>query len=152
MFFGTSPRISSSGKIWLITGNGSGSTNTFIRRFTTTNENTSSDVTYADSATLGATFTILRTGLYNVLYTDYNIATSLGFGLTKNSTSPTLAITNAANDAFRIVYSQGIANNTRLMSFCFRAVATDVIRPHCDLVPTGTAAFGTTFIIQRIGF
>jgi hypothetical protein len=42
----------------LNTANGYGSTNTAIRRFTNVVTNQGTDITYADSATLGTTFTI----------------------------------------------------------------------------------------------
>lgn len=51
-------------------GNGYGSTNTKIRRFTTVGENLGSSITYADSATDGASFTINQTGVYAMYYQD----------------------------------------------------------------------------------
>ncbi len=54
----------------LNTANGYGSTSTRYRRFTNVVTNQGSDITYADSATLGATFTIVTAGVYAVSYSD----------------------------------------------------------------------------------
>lgn len=50
--------------------NGYGSTNTGVRRFLTTVTNVGTDITYTDSATNGASFTINTAGVYSISYTD----------------------------------------------------------------------------------
>lgn len=50
--------------------NGFGSTNTAVRRWSTVVVNQGSDITYADSATLGGSFTINTAGVYSISYTD----------------------------------------------------------------------------------
>jgi hypothetical protein len=72
-------------EVRLNTVNGFGSTNTMIRRFTNTTINTGTDITYADSATLGATFTINTAGVYAISYSD-SFAASADMGLSLNST------------------------------------------------------------------
>lgn len=51
-------------------GNGHGSTYTSCRRFTTTDSASGSDITYLDSATDGATFTINTSGIYSLGWHD----------------------------------------------------------------------------------
>jgi hypothetical protein len=72
----------------LYTANGYGSTNTRIRRFTTVATNIGSSITYTDSATLGASFTINNSGVYSINYSDqFNTADALA--ITLNDTAPT---------------------------------------------------------------
>lgn len=72
----------------LNTANGYGSTNTKIRRFTNTVTNTGSDITYADSATLGASFTINTNGVYAISYSD-TFASAQHIGISLNTSAPT---------------------------------------------------------------
>src|SRR5574343_66244 len=72
----------------LNTANGYGSTNTKIRRFTNVVTNQGSDITYTDSATLGASFTINTAGVYAVSYGDQFSGTA-SMGLSLNTTAPT---------------------------------------------------------------
>lgn len=132
----------------LYTANGYGSTNTVIRRFTTTLESAGSDITYADSATLGATFTIVNSGVYSISYNDsFNAASN--FGLSLNSAQLTTAILSltAAN---RIANTTTAANNqSALVSLTRYFAAGDVIRAHAE----GTAVGGTNvtqFTIARV--
>lgn len=81
--------------VWLNGGNGWGSTNTAIRRFSTVVTNQGSDITYADSATLGASFTINTTGVYAISYSD-NFTVSNWVGVSLNTTQPTAYATNLA--------------------------------------------------------
>lgn len=82
------------------TGNGFGSTNTFIRRFSNTRKNIGSSITYADSATLGGSFTINQTGIYSVMYMDYNTTTNVALAVTVNPSS----FTGGGNG---LTYAQG---------------------------------------------
>lgn len=72
----------------LNTANGYGSTNTRIRRFTNVVSNVGSDITYADSATLGGSFTINADGIYAVSYTDL-FTTPESAVITLNDSNPT---------------------------------------------------------------
>ncbi len=71
----------------LFGGNGFGSTNTQVRRFTNLTDNLGSDVTYNDSPTLGASFTINSSGLYDISYTEHQGGGNADFTIQKNSTS-----------------------------------------------------------------
>ena len=131
----------------LNTQNGYGSTNTKIRRFTNIVDNVGTDITYADSATLGGTFTINANGVYSVSYGDA-FSASANMGISINSTQLTtsidsVAVTNVLSIATILSVSYGV-----VCSATFYAAAASVIRAHTD----GTA--GTTtkanFTIARV--
>jgi len=85
------PVLPAQSMVRLNTANGYGSTNTAIRRFTTVVTNQGTDITYADSATLGATFTINTSGVYAISRSDqFNAAA--GVGLSLNSSQLTTGI------------------------------------------------------------
>ena len=131
-------------------GNGHGSTNTKIRRFTTTVQNVGSDITYADSATLGATFTINRAGVYTISYFDRSSAAAAIAGISKNSTQLTTSI-DSITDADRLVSFN--PQTTSAMSSCSVTVilaANDVIRAHTVGTLNSAAADSTAFIITQV--
>lgn len=133
------------------TGNGHGSTNTKIRRFTTAMTNTGTAITYADSATLGATFTINEAGLYEVFYVE-PLGGALSVGISLNSSALTTSILTIPV-ATRVAYSGHNDSVTFYlpMTRTLRLSASDVIRVHTD----GTAANTddlTLFSIRKVGF
>jgi hypothetical protein len=83
-------------------GNGHGSTNTKIRRFANIRKNTGSDITYADSAANGGSFTINTDGVYAMAYTDIRGGSTDAVAITVNDSAMT---TNA--DA-PLTYAQGL--------------------------------------------
>ena len=132
------------------TANGVGSTNTAIRRFTTTVASAGSDITYADSATLGASFTINTDGVYAINYTDQSGTSQYGFGISLNSAQLTTSIvTITAAGRLAIAYTANNAAPT-IASVVIPLSAGDVIRPHNDLVATNGTAALSQFIITRI--
>lgn len=133
----------------LNTANGYGSTNTAIRRFTTVVTNQGTDITYADSATNGATFTINKTGMYAISYNDqFNSASQVGISLNSNQlTTGISAITTSA------ILSISTTSGANLSNYCGTAVylvAGDVIRAHTAAVPTGTSTTQCQFTITRV--
>src|SRR5580693_1830024 len=72
-------------EVSLDTGNGIGSSYTTIRRFANVDINTGSDITYTDSASAGASFTINTNGIYSISYTDWRTDTGDGAGITVNA-------------------------------------------------------------------
>lgn len=86
-------QMSAENTVFVEGGNGYGSTNTAIRRFDTIVEQVGSAVTYTDSATDGASFTINEDGLYAVSYSDYTTnSISCIIGISLNSNQLTTAI------------------------------------------------------------
>lgn len=113
----------------LHTGNGYGSTNTVIRRFTTTLVNQGSDITYADSATLGATFTINASGVYAISFSDSNNVGPSVVGISLNSTQLTTAFSSiTAGD--RLAGSYQLSDSPTCSSWAGFLRVGDVVRPH----------------------
>lgn len=135
------------------TGNGHGSTNTQIRRFVTTMTNTGTSITYADSETLGATFTINDTGIYSITYMDGNDAGTAGFGLSVNSTELTTHVSGiAVANRLGYVGNSGTDYSRKMISITKRFVATDIIRPHSGTTKPGATEAATQIItITKIG-
>ena len=129
--------------IRLDTANGFGSTNTVIRRFTNLRDNFGDAITYVDSVTDGASFTINEDGLYHAAYVDNFSAGGQVLGISKNSTQLT---TNVV-----VINDEDILTNTRnpagfQSAHCggtWQLQQGDVIRPH-----TGGAATGSSDLVQ----
>lgn len=130
------------------TSNGYGSTNTKIRRYTTTVTSSGSDITYADSATLGGTFTINTTGMYGISCTEsFNGGQYLGISL--NSTQLTTSIQNITA-ADRLAASLTVGSNVPgSVATTIYLTAGDVIRAHSDGSGVGVADY-VSFTIARI--
>jgi hypothetical protein len=142
--------IRSASMVRLNTANGYGSTNTKIRRFTNVVTNQGSDVTYADSATLGATFTINANGVYAISYNDqFNAAGSWGISL--NSSQLTTGISGvSASDILAVV--EGLTANYPLsVSVTAYLLAGSVIRAHSDGMASGGNTNMCQFTITRGG-
>lgn len=136
--------------VTLNAGNGHGSTNTKIRRYTTTEVNTGTAITYADSATNGASFTINEPGLYEIYCTEVGDAGGWMMGISLNSAQLTTNInTITATDRKGFMYlitAAAVTSLTRVL----RLAAGDVIRPHTNGSPTSTAASEGVFSIRKL--
>lgn len=130
------------------TSNGYGSTNTKIKRFTTVVLNQGTDITYSDSATLGALFTINVAGVYAVNYTDSGTSATQ-FGVSLNGTALTTNIES-------IAASERIAQSTAALANGYGSASTTIYLPSGSLVRphTGGVAIGATdntmFTITRV--
>lgn len=115
--------------VWVHSGNGYGSTNTKIRRFTTTKKNVGTAITYADSATDGATFTINEGGLYEIQCCDRYTTTANDcfFGFSLNSAALT---TNIQGDSARVTMVYVKDNVYAPLTRTVQLAAGDVIRMH----------------------
>ena len=134
----------------LNTANGYGSTNTKIRRFTNIVNNVGTDITYADSATLGATFTINTAGVYSVSYNDQFTAVSY-LGLSINSTQLTTSIQDSSTVANILCMGTTIgANYSAVVSASFYAAANDVVRAHTDGTAAGIGTIRVQLTIARV--
>lgn len=112
----------------LNTGNGQGSTNTAIHRFTTAVTNQGSDITYADSATLGGSFTVNTSGIYAISFSGAGTALtyqSITLNCTQLSTSP-VSLTNVS-EVLSIGYSAA-ANSSVSNNWTGYLPATSVVR------------------------
>lgn len=135
----------------LNTANGYGSTNTMIRRFSNTVSTIGSDVTYADSATLGASFTVNSDGIYYISYTD-QFSSPSDFGLSKNTTQPTTSIVSLSNISERLAMVQN-STSGYTQEVCWSGFLNkgDVVRPHGDGTTTGSQPGRASFTIAKTG-
>lgn len=130
------------------TDNGFGSTNTAIRRFTNVVTNIGADITYADSATLGATFTINATGNYGISYSSGYGTAGTVYGVSLNSsqlTTPFGSITIA--DVLATATTAGV-NYSGTAATTVYLTAGDVVRAHA--VASATAGAQAQFTITRV--
>lgn len=133
----------------LNTANGYGSTNNKIRRYSTVVVNQGSDITYADSATLGASFTINTSGVYSVSSGDcFNVASTTGISL--NTTTPTTVIYACSPSEILSTMSTGGVNYSGNVGWTGYLSAGSVVRPHTDGMATGTSVNTVQFTIQRV--
>lgn len=146
---GLVPASGSLGYIRLGTQNGQGSTNNCIRRFSTVITNTSTDVTYADSATLGASFTINRSGLYSISYTD-SASAAANFGVSLNSSQLTTNIAGITQADRLFLFSPTGNDLFQTGSITIFLNSGDVIRAHNDNSSPSSTTARTQFTIQRI--
>lgn len=130
----------------LNTANGYGSTNTSIKRYSTVVTNVGSNITYADSATLGASFTIVNAGVYSISMSQ-NSAGTFEVGVSLNSSQLTTAV-SGITAADRLGYSNG-TNGANSFATTVYLAAGAVIRPHCNGAATATAA-AEQFTITRV--
>lgn len=135
-------------EVSLSAGNGFGSTNNKIRRFTTTLLNVGTAITYADSATLGASFTINEAGIYAITYSDSRSSGASDHGVSLNSSQLTTGIntiTNADIVAIAESATAGVASAVRTL----RLAVNDIIRPHSnDGAQDNTGVFSRFSIIK----
>lgn len=129
------------------TGNGHGSTNTKIRRFTNF-VTTGTAITGVDSATLGSTFTINRAGVYSISYTDEISASSSDVGLSLNSANLATSITSLTA-AERLIQTSLATGNRTNCGVTIRCNVGDVIRAHTDGAPNDTTA-RCQFVITQV--
>lgn len=144
------PWLRSLGKdeIFLTGGNGHGSTNTKIRRFTTTVSSISASITLTQSSTNGDSFTINDFGFYIVSYVDRVSAGSNYLGLSKNSTELTTNIQSITNaDRLLNVVTAGVET---LCSVGVWLAPGDVIRAHTDGGVDGSSNLQVSFRIARV--
>lgn len=136
--------------IRLDTANGYGSTNTMIRRFTNIINNVGTDITYADSATLGATLTINTSGLYSISFSD-QFSGAQPLGISKSSAALTTSISSIAVAERLAIQSTSAANVAASASWEGYLVAGDVIRPHNSGQASGTTPALSSFTIAKRG-
>ncbi len=134
-------------------GNGHGSGSTSIRRFTTSVVAIGNAITYADSSTLGGTFTINQDGVYSISFSDRRTNNGdADFGISLNSnqlTTSIISITNTTRIAATYLPGATNASSGGLVTACLKLSAADVIRAHTDGTTNDTTA-RVAFSISRI--
>ena len=112
-------------------GNGYGSTNTKIRRFSSVLSNIGADINYQDSATDGSSFEILETGYYSIGYSDERSGSTTKVGITLNSTQLTSSI-DTINAVDILDFTQGSTSNNQSAQWSGVLNKGDIIRAHSD--------------------
>jgi len=135
-------------EVYVYAGNGHGSTNNKIRRFTSSST-TGSAISYTDSSANGGSFTIEENGMYSISYRDNKTtAGAFSFGLSLNSSQLTTSI-ESITDADRLQASQGDQIATSC-SVTKRLSIGDVIRAHTDGAADATGSNATIVRITKI--
>lgn len=130
-------------EVWITDSNNDatayGTTNTFVRRFLTTTKNTGSDITYADSATLGGSWTINTTGTYSIYYSEIFVGDAY-MTLVVNGSEGSTAVQSITNTTdVRMFTSSGGNGDVHSGSVSLHLTAGDVIWAQTS----GNAIFGT---------
>lgn len=141
--------INTPSSIRVSTDSGFGSTNTAIRTFSVTESSIGNAITYATSATAGASFTINQNGVYAISHTN-NFAGLVQMGISLNSTQLTTSILNINQaDCIASTTTAG-ANAPACAAVTLFLKIGDVIRPHCGVSLTSGTSSGETFVITKV--
>lgn len=120
-------------EIYLDTGNGHGSTNTRIRRYTNTRRDTTSPyMTYAESASAGASVTVNVAGTYWAKIGDRQGGATSNIGISVNSGTLTTAVQSVTYANGLRSYTATVSNNAGQTGTMLNLAVGDVIRPHTD--------------------
>ena len=142
--------VAGTSEVHLRVSNDFGSTNTKIARWTTVQLNTGSDITYADSAANGATFTVNTAGTYFIGYT-MNFGAASTFGLSLNSSELTTDLHSiTVADAIMLAVAPA-ANFLGYVAITKRFAATDIIRCHSQGTSIGSNKANERFLMKRVG-
>ena len=135
--------------IWVNTANGYGSTNTAINRYSTVVVSQGTDITYTDSATLGASFTINTSGVYSIKIDSQPVNAGSVFGISLNSNQLTTNLSTIAI-ANRLATSQSYAASAISCAGATVYLASgSIIRSHGDGTAIGTSGI-SALIITRV--
>jgi hypothetical protein len=139
-------------EVYVTTGNGYGSTNTKIERFSVTQRNVGTAITYADSASLGASFTINSAGIYAVEYSCTVTGGSQYGGISVNSNQLTTGVASiSASNRVAAAANNNAVDNRAFVATTLVLAANDVVRPHVDSSGGSYAFILTWFKIRKIG-
>lgn len=129
---------------------GYGSTNTYVLRFTNTIKNIGSAITYADSATLGGSFTINETGVYSISFSMGDTANSFTVGISLNASSGATQITSLATNQI-LATAGAIGGYVGLASVTANLNAGDIIRAQTNYQGNGTVnSSAVRFVITKV--
>ena len=131
-------------------GNGYGSTNTAIRRLTSTLGDTAGEfMADVHSATLGTSFTCLQRGLYALQTRDRDSGSSFLVGISINSNQLTTAISGIASGDI-LAMAQFSAATIGQASVDVYLNPGDVIRPHTGIAINNSTDTGFVSLSARL--
>ena len=149
-FIRLSDLVKFNSKVWLYLGNGHGTTNTYIRRFTSVEQYDGLDIIYTDSSSLGMTLEIEEDGTYAINYYDAPATPTVYFALTKNDSQISTVIQSTSNPSERLSMFGSNDNLTDYAGWIGKLKKKDIIRAHTDGQVINTA-FRNIFSMERIG-
>jgi hypothetical protein len=118
---------------------GYGSTNTAIMQFSSSLATVGTAISYANSASLGASFTINQDGVYTVIASaDFSSACEFGISLNSSQLTTQIGAITAA-DRLTIVHAD-TANRRMIAAWTGRCSVGDVLRIHSDATSAGSNA------------
>lgn len=132
--------------------NGFGSVCNKIRRYSTTDINTGSDITYTDSAASGAIFYINTSGIYAISHTD-NFNVPENFGITYGNTSAAscaTALTAVAASSVLAAATSPAANQSGSPAWVGYIASGTTISAQSNGDPAGSATNLQLFTITRV--
>ncbi len=131
-------------------GNGKGATNTGVRRWSNIRKNIGSAITYADSSTLGGTFTINEPGLYTIHYGDGSSSAATECCVTLNGTQLTTSPTSISDNSL-IIFFHGTGSGFYNSSSVTLILASgDVVRAQGDGSTNATGVNVSKFRIVKV--
>jgi hypothetical protein len=143
-------KTSAQSMVRLNTANGYGSINTAIRRFTNVVTNQGSDITYTDSATLGANLTINTAGVYAISYEDNGtLAADLAISLNSAELTTNAYQITPVSRLCGATFQGGNACGACASTVVYLPVGS-VIRPHLNTGTTSYNAACANFTITRV--
>lgn len=148
--FSSQPVLPAPSMVRLHTSAGFGSTNTSIRRFSTTVTNQGTDITYADSASNGASFTVNTAGTYAISYSDCFTSSQGWLGLSVNASSGITQVNGLAASEILAVTNTTAANLSGGCSWTGYLAAGAVIRAHCQAGLSAGSGAVPLFTITRL--
>lgn len=130
----------------LTTDNGYGSTNTTIRRYSNVVTNQGTDITYADSATLGASFTVNVAGVYSASITGtFTASDNLGLSVNASVLNGNVAALAAAE---RLAVATTSTTSPMTVSWTGYLAAGSIVRPHTNAGVSSNASVGQFTIVR----
>lgn len=139
-------------RLWVQNDAGFGSFNTAVRRFSNTIASSGSDITWAQDATNGDSFTVNSTGVYSIQWA-MRFATATSVAIALNPAPGDLATGPVAMTAAKrpvLIQVGTTANEGGMLSCTLVLTSGDVIRAMADTSRTPDASDRHTFLITKI--
>jgi hypothetical protein len=131
-------------------GNGHGSGDTAVRRFSTTERDNASEFIFnQNSAGNGHLFKIMQRGLYGIEYYDRRSGAGMVHGVSVNTTTPTTSINGIAASE-RKAQQQSATAFISQVSCTLLLNPGDIVRAHTDGTPDATDASQCRFAIRLL--
>lgn len=135
-------------EVYVMTGNGVGSGNSYFRRFVSVFRMRGTAISYTDSASEAALFTINVAGRYAISYTDSRSASALDMGITRNTRANGTDVASLPSKIERLAYIQQPAASYGTVTVVADLEVGDEIRAHGG---SPNATGDVSFRITKVG-